>query len=543
MSEVVAVLDRSKTCFQHIQQWFPLWQELAEVLHPVRASFTMPVDVGREPQRGIYDATPMIARRGLATAIDGLLKPSTVRWFWMKAIDEGLNENDEAKTWFEDTGDRMWNAIYATEARWIASSGGVDHDLATFGLGHLWIGENKNRTGLNFKSLFIGDVAYEENADGVIDTYYIRRRYTARQVKQRFPNNVTKKVQEALEDDKKQTHLFEYIQEISPNGEYDPRRADEYGKRYASKIVAVEDEAIVERGGFHELPISTPRWELAPGQTVPRSPGMMALPDSRTLQAMGHTLLVGGQRAVDPPIWIADDGVLSAARTYPGGLTVVSADIVRETNGHPMGQLDTGTNLPIGRDMQEDYRSQVEAAFFRNVFNLPVDGKQMTATEVRERKEEFLRHIGPTMGQLETDYIGKTINRVFGVMMRLGAFSAPPEVLQEQDVEFEFMSPVQQARKQIDAAGLGQMLEFLGPLAEADPEVLDNLDGDEIVRDLPEIFSTKQKWLRPLEEVEARRQQRMEQQAMMMAAQAAKPVADAVKAGAQAEQIANELPA
>jgi hypothetical protein len=548
MSEAVELLDKHKSLSARRDQWRPLWQELAEIFLPSQAHFTSPMVPGREAQRELYDTTPMQARRGLATAIDGLLKPSTTRWFWMTAGDEELSEIDEVKAWFDDVQERMWRAIYNPRARFIESSGAVDNDLATFGLGHLWIVENTNRNGLAFKALFIGDVAFDENADGVIDTYTLTRRFTARQAQQRFGNKIPPKVAEELRNPAKAGQApktFEFVQCILPRHDYDPRKRDQPNKRFASKIVSVEDQEIVEEGGFDELPIATPRWELSPGQIYPRSPAMIALPDARTLQAMGHTLLVGGQRAVDPPIWIADDGVLSAVRTYPGGLTVVDADIVRETGGRPMGHLEMGSNIPVGREMQEDYRQMVEAAFFKNVFNLPVDSRQMTATEVMERKEEFLRTIGPVMGQLESSYIGHTVERVFGIMLRAGALPPIPEALQGQNVTFEFMSPIQQARKQIEAAALARSLEFIAPIGQIDPSVYDNFDADEIARDLPDMFSTPNKWMKPREAVDAIRQQRAQAQQAMQAiggvdqlAQTGKTLAEAGRADAQAQATA-----
>jgi hypothetical protein len=104
-------------------------------------------------------------------------------------------------------------------------------------------------------------------------------------------------------------------------------------------------------------------------------------------------------------------------RTFPGGLTVIDSEAAKASGGKPIGQLEMGANIPIGREMQDDYRKMVGNSFFKEVFTLPTD-QNMTATEVMERKEEFIRTIGPTMGQLENDYIGVIVRRVFGILMR-----------------------------------------------------------------------------------------------------------------------------
>jgi hypothetical protein len=547
MTQAQDILQRNKSLCAKRDVWFPMWQGLADIYYPNRGGFTQQIIPGQETQTEIYDTTPMLARRGLATAIDGLLKPSTSRWFWMKAKDDAINEDDQAKAWFDAVGDRMWSAIYDPLARFIQHSGAVDNDLSALGLGYLWIGENRNRDGLNFRSIHIGDCAIDENADGQVDTIYIGRKWTARQAFQRFGEKAGPKVMEALKDEnsaQSKDKLFHFVQAIYPRGDRDQRSKDNKNMPYANCIVSLADEAVIEESGFQEFPVAIPRWECAPGEIYPRSPGMMALPDARTLQAMGHTLLVGGQRAVDPPTWVVDDAVLSAVRTFPGGLTVIDSEAARASGGKPIGQLEMGANIPVGREMQNDYREMVGNAFFKNVFNLPTD-QNMTATEVMERKEEFIRTIGPTMGQLENDYIGVIVRRVFGILMRAsvdvkgnpiegGPIPPAPDILQNRDAEFEFMSPIQQARKMIEAHALASSFQLIGPVLQIQPETADNIDGDEIVRDLPEMFNMPHKWIKSLDKRDAGRQQRQQMAAGPAMVQGAQGVADVVKTVADA---------
>lgn len=550
MGKVQDKLDRNKALVARRDVWRPMWQELSDLLHPTRGGFTASLDPGQEPQTEIYDTTPMQARRGLATAIDGLMKPSTAKWFWIRAVDDDLNDNDEVKAWFDDVQKRMWSAIYNPFSRFIQNSSIVDNDLATFGLGYIWISENAARNGLMFRALHIGDPAIDENADGQIDTVYITRRWTARQVVQRFgEDNLPPKVKESLKGpnaDKNSTKLFEFIQAVEPRHDYDQRRRDSKNFPFSNCIISVEDETIVEETGFQEFPLAVPRWECVANQIYPRSPGMMALPDARTLQAMGHTLLVGGQLAVDPPKWIASDGAMSPVRTFPGGLTVVDTEAIKATGGKPIGTLDVGANIPIGREMQDDYRRLVESAFFKNVFNLPIEARQMTATEILERKEEFVRTIGPTLGQLEADYIGVLVERVFGIMsgpmrdFKGAALPPPPEVLAGRDVKFEYMSPIQQARKQIEVAGMRRAIDFVAPIIQVQPEAADNFDGDEIVRDLPQVFSLPPKWMRSLEKRDELRAQRNQMAAGQGALQEGQQVADVMKTMAEVGGIATE---
>ena len=507
--------------------WVSYWQELAEVLQPTRADFYGHSPVGEDRNDDLYDSVPMQARRSLAATLDGMVKPKTKPWFMIRAADDALNESEAAKLWLEAVKDMMWGAIYAPRAQFIQRSGEVDNDLVTFGTGILFIGERRGLNGLLFRSYHLRDCLIEENSDGVVDTIYITERMSARKAERRFGRrNIGRKALDLLSNNKAQEKI-EYVQCVKPRADRDPGMADAASLPFAEAVVEVDSEHVVTEGGFHEFPFAVPRWETASGEVYGRSPGMVALPDAQSLQVMGKTLLVAGQRAVDPPIWVMDDGV-NLVRTRPGGVTSFDAEQMRSLGGRPpMGAVDVGGQIPLGAQMQDAVRENVWRAFYRNVLQLPIDGPQMTATEVMQRREEFIREIGPTFGRLESGYIAPIVNRVFGIMSRVpGLFPPPPEELAGRGLRFEFQSPVQQARKAIEAAGAAQGLELLAPFVGADPEIMDNFDGDRIARDMPEIGGFPLDWLRSEEDVAALRQSRAQQAELAQALAAGQQAAD-----------------
>lgn len=517
------------------------WQELTDVLLPSRADFTRARSRGGVREVAIYDGTPRMALRDLASTLDGLMKPKTTHWF-EGALDDDLQNNDEVKRWFETVRDRMWAAIYRPDARFIQRSGEVDLMLAALGWGVLWIQENRMRDGLLFRAYHNSKCSFDENEDGIIDVVAIEESYNTRQALKIYeragvePSNAVK--DEAKKS--KPSETFPFVQIVLPNDDRDARMIGQRGMAYASAVLDIKGEKIVAQTGFHEFPAAIPRWDTAPGEIYARSPGMMALPDSRTLQAMGKTLLVGGQRAVDPPIWLQNDSVVSPIRTFPGGITII--DNSDSGSQSPVGAWPVSTNIPLGREMQVDYRQKVEAAFFKNIFSLPVPGENMTATEILERKDEFIRAIGPVFGRLEADYVGHIVLRCFGLMERAGAFPERPDVLKERMVNFRFQSPVQQARKQIEIAGFSRAAELLAPLVAYQPEIMDNFDGDQIARDVPDWGGMPMKWLRTIEQRDQMRQQKQQQAqeqqvlgAMEPASKAAKNIADIQQQEAAAE--------
>jgi len=134
-----------------------------------------------------------------------------------------------------------------------------------------------------------------------------------------------------------------------------------------------------------------------------------------------------------------------------------------------------------------------------------------------------------TKGSLEADYVGHIVERVFGIMERAGALPPRPDALRDRKVAFRFQSPIQQARKQVEIAGLSRAMELLAPLVGAQPEIMDNFNGDQISRDVPDWAGMPLRWLRSTEDREAVRQQRAQSQAEAQMAATAEPATKAIR--------------
>jgi hypothetical protein len=397
--------------------------------------------------------------------------------------------------------------------------GEVADDLVTFGTGPCYVGASRRGRHLSYRSLHLKDVWIALGEDGAADTLFLRERLTARQAAQRFGEERLGRIgRDMLANDRADERLI-YLQVVAPRagGAKGP-----FALAWDSIWIEVDSRTRIkaDSAGFNEFPFAVPRWDTSSGEDYGRSPGMVALPDSNTLQAMGETVLIAGQRAADPPIFVPNDGAIRPD-SFPGGLFAYDAEIARELGRIPVEPMRTGTSLPITRDMQLDTREQVRAAFYKNVLNLPVDGPQMTATEIVERKKEFLREIGAPLGRLETDYTAPVVERSFAIMLRYGAFDPIPQVLRGRSVRFEYESPVKKVRQMIEVAAarawVAEQIQIAGETGN--PAHLDNVDLDEYARFTGEAASIPPKLRRDPKLVEALRAQRA--QALAAAQQAA----------------------
>ena len=158
-----------------------------------------------------------------------------------------------------------------------------------------------------------------------------------------------------------------------------------------------------------------------------------------------------------------------------------------------------------------DLRERIKSAYFIDQMQLQ-QGPQMTATEVLQRTEENLRLMGPVLGRQLFEFARPTLSRVFDIMMRKKKFPEPPEALQGQDFEFNFTSQIVRAQKLNQSQNLLRAIESAGPLIEADPSVLDNINSDEALRHIIKLHGLPQQFLRSQEEIEGLREQRAEAQ-------------------------------
>lgn len=510
--EVKRLLERQDKLESARVGWHRLWQDVAEVFLPRRASFTRPVRDGEALTHKIYDSAPMLARRALSSALDGMLKPKTSMWFNIKPREPGVGEDDEARLWIEEAESRLRAGIYNSKARFIERSGEVDDDVVTFGTGCFYIGTDTDEKHLVYKSYHLRRTFIAENSDGLVDTVHVVLNYSARQAFQKWGDKIGEKVKEALKNDKDQDKGFDFLWVTKPRKERDWGKDDNTNFPFMSVVIGKADENVVEESGFREFPFAVPRWDTSTEEAYGRSPAMLALPDANTLQAVAKTLLIAGQKNADPPMFAASDSIVGIARTYPGGITYFDPDAVSLMGGRaPIFPMETGAKIPVGRDTQNDLRAQIKAAFFLDILHLPLERPEMTATEVLERKEDFLRTMGPVFGRLESDYLAPIVERSFRLMWRAGQFPSLPDSLAEVGIKFEYASPLERARKQFETAGFGRIYEIVTPLASVQPDLLDNFDGDAIVRGAPETFGLPQKWIRPQEQVLAMRQARAEQ--------------------------------
>lgn len=472
-----------------------------------------------ERNEDIFDGLPQQAARNFANTIVDIMWPNDGTDIRIRATDDELNQNYSARLWLDDASDRLRTAMYHPKARLEQCTASTARGLVVFGIAPFFLGERQSMNGLSFQSIRPNNLAVEWGEEGPLAAYRFRQ-LNVRQAIQLFgEENLGKRAHDLIRQKAWDVQL-NYVHAVKQRKQNPGKLSKKMP--WASLWIERESEHIVSDSGYHEFPYVIPRMGSAPEEDMGQSPAMIALPDANTLQAMGETILIAGQRAADPPIFAPNDGSFSEANTFPGGISYYDADTASRMRGNPIFPLETGHSLPITRDMQRDVREQVGNAFFKDVLMLPEGKERRTATEVLKRSEELQRVIGPEIKRLETEWKAPTIERAFNIMLRANAFAPIPQELAGRDVRFEYESPIRRMKQSIEIETAHILRDEFITMSNVDPSVMDQFNSNEYMRYMANALRVPMRLLNPAEYVEqsrAAKAQAQQQQGELMAAQ------------------------
>jgi hypothetical protein len=478
------------------------WDDLSRVMLSTRQGFTQSIVAGDYRMEDVFDGTPMQAARSLANTVGAMIRPEGQDLVEIRAEDDSLNAQGAVQDWVGNASEKLNSHMRNPLARFRQATGEVDLDLVVMGTGILFAGIAKSQRHLIYQSVHLKDGFPMFDDEGNPHGIYRTKKMFIWQAELMFgADNLSKEVREKIAVDKTddKIDLLYWVGKRKNQSIENPI----FAKDFPVEEIWMETQTkhIISEGGFHEFPFIIPRWDTSSGEEYGRSPGMIALPDSNTLQSMGETILVAGQRLADPPIMAPNDGAFQEVMTFPGGISYYDVETAAAVGGNPFFPMISGNNLPVTRDMQTDIRNQVASAFFKNILNLPQGGPQMTATEIIQRKDEFIREVGPVFGRFQTDYNEPTADRSFRMLFRLGAFGEVPELLAQANIKFVFDLPVDKIKKQVQAAAASQWAMEVMQLAQVSPEAKHLVNVDALARFTADAVSLPHEILNTKEEV------------------------------------------
>lgn len=537
--------DTHMICRRHEQlkanrmTWDSHWSQVARRVLPSQDDFTTKRTPGARRTEYIFDSTAPLGLGRFASAIEGLIAPRKQQWHGLETSDATLNKRHRVKTYFEDVTRIMFKKRYASKASFANQFNSVLQSLGAFGSGALQVLDAYNRSApIAYKALNLAECYVDVDQHGIVDTVHREFEYTARQCQQKWGDALPDKIAKAVRDGKLD-EKFMILHAIGPSRDYDPSRADARGMKIGSWYVLLEGKAPISRGGFHTMPIMFPRYQVSSSEIYGRSVAMDALADIKIVNEMAKTVMRAGHRAVDPPLLLADDGVLTKFNARPGAPNVGGLD----DRGVPMVRpLEGGANVPLGFEMMDQSRKAINDAFLVTLFQILVDSPdRMTATEVLERMREKGVLLAPAAGRIENELLAILIDRELDILGRGGFLpEMPPELVEAADeIEIVYDNPLSRAARAEGAMGFLRTVEALTPVATVDPKIYDRtFNFDVAARELAEINGVPPSWLKDPDAAAAEKAAELEAVDVQNAIAAAPIAGKAALDFAKAQEIA-----
>lgn len=469
------------------------WNEVIDRALPRYAGFGRGRETpGQKKTERIFDSTPQLAMRHFAAAMDSMITPRTQKWHGLTISDRDLRELPSVKQYLENVTDTLFAMRYQWRSNFAPQIGESYVGYGAFGCGGLMI-EDVPGVRVRYRNIRMSRLFFSEDAGGLVDKAHIEWRLTARQAAQKWSkDDLPDVIKNVLERNPEQE--FDFVHSIRPRTQRDTSRVDSRNMAWQSVWICVQGNSIVEHGGFRTMPIAIGRFYTADDSAYGYSPAMDVLPDIKMLNEMERTNIRSAQKAVDPPLLLAEDGALEGFDLRSGALNYGGLD---ERGNQLVRPLELGKNVSIGVEYANQKREAVNLGFYVSLFQILVDNHQMTATEVLQRAQEKGILLAPTMGRVQSEKLGPMIERELDIAQAAGMLPEMPQELVDAGgiVEIEYSSPLNRAMRAEESTATLRWLEAISPLAQVDQQVVAVPNGVEIARGLADSFGVPSRYV------------------------------------------------
>lgn len=504
MTDVAALSKRLEQLKKLREPHEGVWRECFDNSFPIRGSGltsgTQTAQNALDRKARLVDDTATDAGRTLAAALVSGMTPASSQWFGLQST----GADDAALTWLDTMGAQLHREIHASTF----DAAGYECSLDMVGAG--WFAlyvdiDRKSGGGFKFEQWPLAGVyAADSTYGGTVDTVFRSYMLTAAQAVNEFGDACSAQTRKlaTVEPDS----LVEICHAIYPRTVYLVGGKMAKNLPIASCHFEVQSHALLRESGYHEMPVIVPRWMVIPDTVYAVGPMFDALPSARQLNELVRMDMANAELTI-AGMWIAeDDGVLNPRTIKVGPRKVIIANSVDS-----MKPLQSGGNWQLADTRIDKLQANIRKLLMADQLQ-PQDGPSMTATEVHVRVNMIRQLLGPIYGRLQAEYLQPLVERCFALAYRAGLFGPAPESIQQSGYNVKFIGPLARAQKMEDVGAIERLNADIAQLVEVKPEVLDVVDWDDQTRTLAESLGVPLKLIRDVDQVQAIRDARAQQQ-------------------------------
>jgi len=481
----------------------------------------------------LFDTTAVDSSNRFAAALGYLVTNPAQHWFSFGLDDPDLAARPNAHAWLQGERDRVLSVMQSPRINAYTTLDEVYDELGDFGTAPMFLAMNPGGT-MRPKALPLAQCWIDENDEGEVDTLYREWSLPAWRVVEMFGGAATSAAR--LVEQNRADHRVRIRHMVEPRSaaQRRPGSIKRTELAFASVYFEVASKATLRVGGFRYFPFAVPRIGKVSGSVYGRSPAFMHLGAIRTINAVARAGLRVTQTVAEPPMLSPDEGVHNnQMNTQPGGVTYFRRGLGKDNMPRP---LNTGGNPQLIEAQRELLEIKIKRAFYNDLLELPMIDR-MTATEAAYRQSSSLMVLNPMMLRLESELLSPVVLSVYDAMRRTGAASPVPTELRGRELRPVYVGQLAMSRKAGRVTDVQRWLTgVVAQVAQFDPQAVQAIDTDEILRASARDLGVPARSLRDPEDLAAMRQQAQQQAAEQRAVEQMPMVGQAMRDGAQAAE-------
>jgi hypothetical protein len=262
---------------------------------------------------------------------------------------------------------------------------------------------------------------------------------------------------------------------------------------------------------YEEFPYLFSQYEVIGTDIYGIGPGARSLPHIKRLQELEKAYLMSAHKAVNPPLNVPAR-LKEQVKTLPGAINYYN-----DPNMTIRPMLEVRVDYSGLSTAIERAEERIKRIFYNDIFLSSARNPNATplkATEANIREGEKLERLGLVVERLQEQLLSPLIKRCLNILDRKNLLPEIPDELLELTggLDIEFISPLAMAQKRVGIDNINMFLSMMGNAAQFDPTMMDNVNGDMIVKEYHDMTGAPVTILRSDQEIQQIREQRAAKQ-------------------------------
>ena len=469
--------------------------------------------------QSILDPTGTLALRTCTSGIlEGLMSPSRP-WFGLGGPD-GFTPERDATIWLEGVEELIRSVM--GHSNFYTAGAIMMEDLSAFGTSPMLIYEDDDSI-IDCQVPATGEYYLSAGPKWSVESFFRMFVFNVSQIIEWWgldvaPQDVKtlwRQKGSGLEQERLIAHAIEPNFAIQAPGDPKPygKVAGDFTYREVYWVYGSSEWEPLSIRGFKDKPFIAPRWWLRPGAVYGDGPGKDMLPDLMQLQQETLRKAEFLEKLVRPPL-----NVPVELKNQPSSILPGKQNFTSDTSKgiKPVFEVNPQALTGITEDISQ-IQQRVREGFFNDLFLMLSSGAdkdpRRTAYEVAQLQQEKLQVLGPVIERFYNEAAAPAIKRIFAICARKRLIPPLPASLHGVPIRIRYISMLALAQRAVKTAGVERLVAMQGRLAATNPQVLDLLDDDELLREYGEDLGVSQKLYRSPEALQQIRQQKAQQMA------------------------------